>query len=63
MDDDSGIVLGTRSDFEETDANHSEAGPEIATGLTSSDLRCASQCTYRPCIVKMFEYAFLLLHA
>ncbi|KAK4309401.1 hypothetical protein Pmani_018978 [Petrolisthes manimaculis] len=43
MDDDSGIALGSRSDFEETDANHSEAGPEIATGLTSSDLRCASQ--------------------
>nr|XP_045616339.1 protein P200-like isoform X2 [Procambarus clarkii] len=42
LDDDSGIVLGTRSDLE-TEVNHSEAGPEIATGLTSSDLRCASQ--------------------
>ncbi|XP_069946749.1 transforming acidic coiled-coil-containing protein 2 isoform X9 [Cherax quadricarinatus] len=42
VDDDSGIVLGTRSDLE-TEVNHSEAGPEIATGLTSSDLRCASQ--------------------
>ncbi|XP_066987596.1 transforming acidic coiled-coil-containing protein 3-like isoform X7 [Macrobrachium rosenbergii] len=42
LDDDSGIALGTRSDLE-TDVNHSEAGPEIATGLTSSDLQCASQ--------------------
>ncbi|XP_063882247.1 titin-like isoform X6 [Scylla paramamosain] len=42
LEDDSGIVLGSRSDLE-TEVNHSEAGPEIATGLTSSDLRCASQ--------------------
>ncbi|XP_071518657.1 uncharacterized protein [Panulirus ornatus] len=40
LDDDSGIVLGSHL---ETEVNHSEAGPEIATGLTSSDLRCASQ--------------------
>ncbi|XP_042891226.1 transforming acidic coiled-coil-containing protein 3-like isoform X5 [Penaeus japonicus] len=43
VDEDSGIVMPTRSDLE-VEVNHSEAGPEIATGLTSSDLRCASQC-------------------
>ncbi|ROT81394.1 putative transforming acidic coiled-coil-containing protein 1-like isoform X1 [Penaeus vannamei] len=42
VDEDSGIVMPTRSDLE-VEVNHSEAGPEIATGLTSSDLRCASQ--------------------
>ncbi|KAK7073519.1 hypothetical protein SK128_022754, partial [Halocaridina rubra] len=42
VEDDSGIALGTRTDLE-TDINHSEAGPEIATGLTSSDIQCASQ--------------------
>ncbi|XP_050715124.1 transforming acidic coiled-coil-containing protein 2-like isoform X9 [Eriocheir sinensis] len=42
LEDDSGIALGSRSDLEE-EVNHSEAGPEIATGLTSSDLKCASQ--------------------
>lgn len=42
LDDDSGIALGTQSDME-TDVNHSEAGPDIATGLTPSDLQCASQ--------------------
>ena len=43
FEDDSGITLGSRSEFE-NEFNHSEAGPEIATGLTDSDLKCASQC-------------------
>ncbi|CAL4073647.1 unnamed protein product, partial [Meganyctiphanes norvegica] len=42
LDDDSGIALGSRFDLE-NHVNHSEAGPDIATGLTSSDLKCASQ--------------------
>ncbi|XP_076067270.1 uncharacterized protein LOC143040296 isoform X7 [Oratosquilla oratoria] len=44
MDEDSGIMVGSRSDLMlEADVNHSEAGPEVAMGLTPSDLKCASQ--------------------
>lgn len=51
--------MPTRSDLE-VEVNHSEAGPEIATGLTSSDLRCASQCKYRLStdILCCLRYAF-----
>lgn len=59
VDEDSGIVMPTRSDLE-VEVNHSEAGPEIATGLTSSDLRCASQCKYHlyDSILCCLRYAF-----
>nr|XP_045616820.1 uncharacterized protein LOC123769625 [Procambarus clarkii] len=40
---DSGLPDSDESSYIKPHNNHSEAGPENATGLTSSDLRCASQ--------------------